>query len=174
MASSLEHLGTDYVDSFVLHGPSSRSHWTTDDFEIWQAMMKSADAGHTRLLGVSNISLSNCGRCPAHMRNHQRSSRTDATPARLGPRSSALLAANTTSSTRISCSRPTLKCCSSGHRRPRHQSKRHAGPIIFARPCRRHAATTGTSSADPHETGPGQPFPENADGAVNAIEAIAG
>jgi len=58
MASSLEHLGTDYVDSFVLHGPSSRSHWTTDDFETWQAMMKERDAGHTRLLGVSNISLS--------------------------------------------------------------------------------------------------------------------
>jgi diketogulonate reductase-like aldo/keto reductase len=58
MARSLEHLGTDYVDSFVLHGPSSRSHWTTDDFETWQAMMKERDAGHTRLLGVSNISLS--------------------------------------------------------------------------------------------------------------------
>jgi diketogulonate reductase-like aldo/keto reductase len=58
MASSLEHLGTDHVDSFVLHGPSSRSHWTTDDFETWQAMMKERDVGHTRLLGVSNISLS--------------------------------------------------------------------------------------------------------------------
>lgn len=58
MASSLEHLGTDYLDSFVLHGPSSRSHWTTDDFETWQAMMKERDAGHTRLLGISNISLS--------------------------------------------------------------------------------------------------------------------
>ncbi|HEY1529137.1 MAG TPA: aldo/keto reductase [Candidatus Angelobacter sp.] len=58
MASSLEHLGTDHVDSFVLHGPSSRSHWTTDDFETWQAMMRERDVGHTRLLGVSNISLS--------------------------------------------------------------------------------------------------------------------
>jgi diketogulonate reductase-like aldo/keto reductase len=58
MASSLEHLATDHVDSFVLHGPSSRSHWTTDDFETWQAMMKERDVGHTRLLGVSNISLS--------------------------------------------------------------------------------------------------------------------
>jgi len=27
------------------HGPSSRSHWTTDDFEIWQAMMEERDAG---------------------------------------------------------------------------------------------------------------------------------
>jgi diketogulonate reductase-like aldo/keto reductase len=58
MASSLEHLGTDYVDSFVLHGPASHSHWTTDDFETWQAMIKERDAGRTRLLGVSNISLS--------------------------------------------------------------------------------------------------------------------
>lgn len=57
MASSLEHLGTDHVDSFVLHGPASHSHWTTDDFETWQAMIKERDAGHTRLLGVSNISL---------------------------------------------------------------------------------------------------------------------
>ena len=57
MASSLEHLGTDYVDSFVLHGPASRSHWTTADFETWQAMIKERDAGRTRLLGVSNISL---------------------------------------------------------------------------------------------------------------------
>jgi len=56
MASSLEHLGTDHVDSFVLHGPASRSHWTTNDFETWQAMIKERDAGRTRLLGVSNIS----------------------------------------------------------------------------------------------------------------------
>jgi diketogulonate reductase-like aldo/keto reductase len=57
MANSLEHLGTDHVDSFVLHGPASHSHWTTDDFETWQAMIKERDAGRTRLLGVSNISL---------------------------------------------------------------------------------------------------------------------
>jgi diketogulonate reductase-like aldo/keto reductase len=57
MASSLEHLGTDHVDSYVLHGPASNSHWTTEDFETWQAMIKERDAGRTRLLGVSNISL---------------------------------------------------------------------------------------------------------------------
>ncbi len=57
MASSLEHLGTDHVDSFILHGPASHSHWTTDDFETWQAMIKEREAGRTRLLGVSNISL---------------------------------------------------------------------------------------------------------------------
>ena len=57
MSSSLEHLGTDHVDSLVLHGPASHSHWTTNDFETWQAMIKERDAGRTRLLGVSNISL---------------------------------------------------------------------------------------------------------------------
>lgn len=57
MASSLKHLVTDHVDSFVLHGPSSQSQWTTEDFETWQAMIKERDAGRARLLGVSNISL---------------------------------------------------------------------------------------------------------------------
>jgi len=57
MASSLHHLCTDHVDSLVLHGPASHSHWTTDDFETWQAMIKERDAGRTRLLGLSNISL---------------------------------------------------------------------------------------------------------------------
>jgi diketogulonate reductase-like aldo/keto reductase len=57
MASSLEHLGTDHVDSYVLHGPASRDEWTEDDAEVWTAMVRERDAGRTRLLGVSNISL---------------------------------------------------------------------------------------------------------------------
>ncbi len=57
MASSLEHLGTDYVDSYVLHGPSSGYGWTDADSEVWEAMKKERDAGRTRLLGVSNVSL---------------------------------------------------------------------------------------------------------------------
>ena len=57
LASSLEHLGTDHVDSFVLHGPSSGYDWTDADAEVWEAMRKERDAGRTRLLGVSNISL---------------------------------------------------------------------------------------------------------------------
>jgi diketogulonate reductase-like aldo/keto reductase len=55
--SSLEHLGTDYVDSFVLHGPASGYGWSDADVEVWQAMVKERDAGRTRLLGVSNVSL---------------------------------------------------------------------------------------------------------------------
>jgi diketogulonate reductase-like aldo/keto reductase len=57
LANSLEHLGTDHVDSFVLHGPSSNYDWTEADAEVWGAMRKERDAGHARLLGVSNVSL---------------------------------------------------------------------------------------------------------------------
>jgi len=57
MASSLEHLGTDYVDSYVLHGPSSSYDWTDADAEVWKAMIRERDAGHTHLLVVSNVSL---------------------------------------------------------------------------------------------------------------------
>jgi diketogulonate reductase-like aldo/keto reductase len=57
MASSLKHLGTDYVDSYVLHGPASGSGWTVADAQAWDAMTKERDAGRTRLLGVSNVSL---------------------------------------------------------------------------------------------------------------------
>ncbi len=57
LAGSLEHLGTDHVDSYVLHGPSSGYDWTEADAEVWEAMRKERDAGRTRLLGVSNVSL---------------------------------------------------------------------------------------------------------------------
>jgi len=57
LASSLAHLATDRVDSFVLHGPSSGYDWTDADAEVWEAMRKQRDAGRTRLLGVSNVSL---------------------------------------------------------------------------------------------------------------------
>jgi diketogulonate reductase-like aldo/keto reductase len=56
MASSLEHLGTDHVDSYVLHGPAGHG-WTADDVEVWAAMVKEREAGRTRFLGVSNVSL---------------------------------------------------------------------------------------------------------------------
>jgi diketogulonate reductase-like aldo/keto reductase len=56
LAGSLEHLGTDYVDSYVLHGPSGYD-WTDADAEVWEAMRKERDAGRARRLGVSNVSL---------------------------------------------------------------------------------------------------------------------
>jgi diketogulonate reductase-like aldo/keto reductase len=57
MASSLEHLGTDHLDSYVLHGPASGYGWSDDDVKAWAAMIEQRDAGRTRLLGVSNVSL---------------------------------------------------------------------------------------------------------------------
>ena len=57
LASSLEHLGTDHVDSFVLHGPSSGYEWTDMDAEVWESMVRERDAGRARMLGVSNVSL---------------------------------------------------------------------------------------------------------------------
>jgi diketogulonate reductase-like aldo/keto reductase len=57
LASSLDHLGTDYVDSYVLHGPASGYGWTQDDAEVWEAMVRERDAGRTRFLGVSNVPL---------------------------------------------------------------------------------------------------------------------
>jgi diketogulonate reductase-like aldo/keto reductase len=57
LASSLEHLGTDYVDSFLLHGPFSAHDWAEADSEVWEAMCEERERGRTRFLGVSNVSL---------------------------------------------------------------------------------------------------------------------
>src|SRR3954449_3745592 len=37
-ASSLEHLGTDVIDSYVLHGPTQRVGLGTADWQAWHAM----------------------------------------------------------------------------------------------------------------------------------------
>ncbi len=56
-ASSLEHLGVDFLDSYVLHGPSTQDGLTDLDFETWTAMEAIHAEGRTRLLGISNVSL---------------------------------------------------------------------------------------------------------------------
>jgi len=57
LRSSLEHLRTDYLDSYVLHGPSSSRGLTDGDWEVWKAMEGFAGTGQVRSLGVSNVSL---------------------------------------------------------------------------------------------------------------------
>lgn len=52
-ASSLEHLGVDAIDSFVLHGPSQRRGLSSRDREVWAAMEELP----ARFLGVSNVAL---------------------------------------------------------------------------------------------------------------------
>jgi len=54
--SSLEHLQIDYVDSYVLHGPSVGFGLTQDDWEVWLEMETIHKEGKTLHLGVSNIS----------------------------------------------------------------------------------------------------------------------
>jgi diketogulonate reductase-like aldo/keto reductase len=56
-ASSLKHLGTDVIDSYVLHGPMQREGLTADDWAAWRAMEDTHASGRARLLGVSNVSL---------------------------------------------------------------------------------------------------------------------
>ena len=56
-ASSLEHLHTPYLDSYVLHGPSARSGLAPDDIAAWKTMEKLHDSSATRRLGISNVSL---------------------------------------------------------------------------------------------------------------------
>ena len=55
--SSLEHLRTTYVDSYLLHGPASGRGLTDTDFTVWRAMERLARAGKARLIGVSNVTL---------------------------------------------------------------------------------------------------------------------
>jgi len=60
--SSLEHLGTDIIDSYVLHGPSSSRGLSEADLEVWAAMESLVHQGRVRLLGASNVSLSQLAR----------------------------------------------------------------------------------------------------------------
>ncbi|HHT0591815.1 TPA: aldo/keto reductase family protein [Legionella anisa] len=55
--SSLDHLQTDYIDSYILHGPTYNSGLVRDDLDIWNAMEDLYDEGKVRLLGVSNVNL---------------------------------------------------------------------------------------------------------------------
>jgi diketogulonate reductase-like aldo/keto reductase len=56
-ASSLAHLGTGLIDSFLLHGPTRPSGLAAADLEAWRAMEAIQESGRARLLGVSNVTL---------------------------------------------------------------------------------------------------------------------
>jgi diketogulonate reductase-like aldo/keto reductase len=56
-ASSLEHLNTEIVDSYVLHGPSQRVGLTRADWDAWHAMEAIHGSGRAHLLGISNVTL---------------------------------------------------------------------------------------------------------------------
>jgi diketogulonate reductase-like aldo/keto reductase len=54
-ASSLQHLHTDYLDSYVLHAPFSRRGLGAADWQVWAAMEAFYEAEKTKTIGVSNI-----------------------------------------------------------------------------------------------------------------------
>lgn len=53
--SSLGHLHTDVLDSYVLHGPYTRRGLSPADWEVWTAIEEIYKAGKTRIIGVSNV-----------------------------------------------------------------------------------------------------------------------
>ena len=53
--SSLTHLGTAYLDSYVLHAPFQRRGLGDADWEVWAAMEKLYESGKTKMLGISNV-----------------------------------------------------------------------------------------------------------------------
>jgi diketogulonate reductase-like aldo/keto reductase len=53
--SSLAHLHTDYVDSYVLHGPYGRRGLGNADREVWMAMEGLYQGGKTKMIGISNV-----------------------------------------------------------------------------------------------------------------------
>lgn len=54
--SSLAHLHTDYLDSYVLHGPYARRGLSDADWEVWAAIESFYDSGKTKMIGISNVS----------------------------------------------------------------------------------------------------------------------
>lgn len=53
--SSLTHLHTDYLDSYVLHGPYQRQGLSASDWEVWAAIEGLYRSGKTKMIGISNV-----------------------------------------------------------------------------------------------------------------------
>ena len=56
--TSLEKLGLDYLDMYLIHWPNPanmRDHWAELNAESWQAMEEAVQAGKIRAIGVSNF-----------------------------------------------------------------------------------------------------------------------
>jgi diketogulonate reductase-like aldo/keto reductase len=53
--SSLTHLCTEYMDSYVLHGPHQRRGLGEADWEVWTAMEGLYKSGKTKMIGISNV-----------------------------------------------------------------------------------------------------------------------
>lgn len=54
--STLSNLHTDYLDSYLLHGPLARNGMTDGDWEVWYAMEALYDEEKALAIGLSNVS----------------------------------------------------------------------------------------------------------------------
>lgn len=54
-ASSLDHLGVERLDSYLLHGPRAARGLSRGDVEVWRTMEALQREGRARLIGVSNV-----------------------------------------------------------------------------------------------------------------------
>jgi diketogulonate reductase-like aldo/keto reductase len=56
-ASSLEHLKTDYLDSYLIHGPAGYPDLCDSDLKVWTTMESLVDAGKALSIGISNVNV---------------------------------------------------------------------------------------------------------------------
>jgi diketogulonate reductase-like aldo/keto reductase len=56
-ASSLSHLHTDYLDSYLLHGPYNHPLLGEEDFIVWQVLEELYQSGAAKMIGISNVNL---------------------------------------------------------------------------------------------------------------------
>jgi len=53
--SSLEHLKTDRIDSYLLHGPYSYPGLGVEDWEVWSVLEEIHKSGRVGMIGISNV-----------------------------------------------------------------------------------------------------------------------
>jgi diketogulonate reductase-like aldo/keto reductase len=56
--STLKNLHTDYLDSYLLHGPYSQPGLGNEDWEVWSAIEEFYKTGKARFIGISNVNIS--------------------------------------------------------------------------------------------------------------------
>lgn len=56
-ASTLKNLHTDYLDSYLLHGPYNYPLLGVEDFAVWKVLEKLYQSGLTKMIGISNVNL---------------------------------------------------------------------------------------------------------------------
>jgi diketogulonate reductase-like aldo/keto reductase len=56
-SGSLRNLHTNYVDSYLLHGPYSMVGLSNSDWEVWHAIEEIYQSGQAGMIGVSNVNI---------------------------------------------------------------------------------------------------------------------